>query len=147
MLNPDLIGKPVGIQQKNLLVTCSYEARAMGVEKCMNILKAIEKCPSIIIINGEDLYKYRDMSQKIYSILQEFSPTVEKLGLDENYIDVSALVDNGEKQGNLVGHVYGEINMENCICGCQARMIKASAIAQNMRDRLKEELGITCTAG
>jgi|EP00596_Hydrurales_sp_CCMP1899_P010915 DNA polymerase iota len=85
ILNPELRGKPIGIQQKHLLVTCSYEARAMGVEKCMSMVKALEICPNIIIINGENLYKYREMSEAIYSILQDYTPLVEKLGLDENW--------------------------------------------------------------
>lgn len=154
ILNPELRGKPIGIQQKHLLVTCSYEARAMGVEKCMSMVKALEICPNIIIINGENLYKYREMSEAIYSILQDYTSLVEKLGLDENWLDVSALVaassENDVNHGNkLVGHLYGDMNTgeRRCTCGCVERITKASSIAQEIRDRLKLELGITCSAG
>mmetsp|Transcript_12289 Transcript_12289/g.11914 ORF Transcript_12289/g.11914 Transcript_12289/m.11914 type:complete len:538 (+) Transcript_12289:99-1712(+) len=156
ILNPELRGKPIGIQQKHLLVTCSYEARAMGVEKCMSMVKALEICPNIIIINGENLYKYREMSEAIYSILQDYTPLVEKLGLDENWLDISALVavtsDNinvNHDNNKLVGHLYGDMNTgeRRCCCGCVERITKASAIAQDIRDRLKSELGITCSAG
>ena len=145
--NPSLRGKPIGIQQKNLVVTCNYEARSLGVEKLMPIKLAKQACPSLILILGEDLKKYRDMSEQIYHTLQTFSPLVEKLGLDENFIDVSELIDNLSPSINqFVGHIYNSED-EFCQCGCKARLIKGSFIAQQIRDKLKEELEISCCAG
>ncbi|CAH1796184.1 unnamed protein product, partial [Owenia fusiformis] len=63
--NPDLINKPLGIQQKNIIVTCNYVAREKGVTKLSYLKDALKKCPEIVIVNGEDLTKYRDMSYKI----------------------------------------------------------------------------------
>ena len=144
---PSLRGKPIGIQQKNLVVTSNYEARSLGVEKLMPVNLAKQICPTLILIFGEDLKKYRDMSQRIYQTLQTFSPLVEKLGLDENFIDVSELVSNmSPATEQLVGHIYKSEN-ESCQCGCKARLIKGSIIAQEIRDRLKEELEISCCAG
>jgi len=48
-----------------------------------------------VIVNGEDLSKYRKLSAKVFNLLQdfvkEFQCPVERLGLDENFIDVSRL--------------------------------------------------------
>ena len=145
--NPSLRGTPVGIQQKNLVVTCNYEARSLGVEKLMSVKLAKQACPALVLILGEDLKKYRDMSERIYHTLQTFSPLVEKLGLDENFIDVSELIANAPfSKDQLAGHIYKNEH-ESCQCGCKLRLIKGSIIAQNMRDKLKEELGISCCAG
>ena len=54
-----------GVQQKYIVVTCNYPARAYGVTKLMSIKEAKEKCPSLVLVNGEDLTHYRQMSYKI----------------------------------------------------------------------------------
>ena len=147
ILNPSLCGKPVGIQQKNLVVTCNYEARSLGVEKLMSVKQAQQICPGLVLVLGEDLKKYREMSEQIYQVLQTFCPFVEKLGLDENFIDVTELVSNLSSSAQaLVGHIYKSED-ELCQCGCKTRLFRGSIIAQEMRNKLKEELGITCCAG
>jgi nucleotidyltransferase/DNA polymerase involved in DNA repair len=54
-----------GIQQKYIVVTCNYKAREYGVTKLMSIKDAKDKCPQLILVNGEDLTHYREMSYKI----------------------------------------------------------------------------------
>ena len=54
-----------GIQQKYIVVTCNYPAREYGVTKLMSIKDAKEKCPSLVLVCGEDLTNYRQMSYKI----------------------------------------------------------------------------------
>ena len=147
ILNPSLRGKPLGIKQKNIVVTCNYEARALGVEKLMSIKTALEKCPSLVLANGEDLKKYRDMSEKIYQILQSFSPFVEKLGLDENFIDITHKINkSSETTTEVSGHIFQNED-EVCTCGCNDRLKGGSVIAQEIRNQLKTELGITTCAG
>ena len=149
ILNPSLRYKPVGIKQKNIVVTCNYEARSLGVEKLMTVKCAMEKCPTLILVNGEDLKKYREMSEKIYQVLQSFSPFVEKLGLDENFIDITHKVNiSAERKSKVCGHVY-QVDDEDgyCPCGCTNRLREGSVIAQEMRNLLKSELEITSCAG
>lgn len=54
-----------GIQQKNIIVTCNYVAREMGVTKLMFVTNAKEKCPQLVLVKGEDLTHYREMSYKV----------------------------------------------------------------------------------
>ncbi|XP_050166052.1 DNA polymerase iota-like [Myiozetetes cayanensis] len=63
--NPDLKTKPLGVQQKSLVVTCNYEARKFGIRKLMGIREAKEKCPQLVLVKGEDLTPYREMSNKV----------------------------------------------------------------------------------
>ena len=54
-----------GIQQKNIVVTCNYPARERGVTKLMYLKDARERCPELILVSGEDLTRYREMSYRI----------------------------------------------------------------------------------
>ena len=51
------------------MVTCNYPARARGVTKLMGIAEAKKKCPELVLVSGEDLTRYRDMSYKISGML------------------------------------------------------------------------------
>ncbi|CAN0382323.1 unnamed protein product, partial [Discosporangium mesarthrocarpum] len=66
VLNPRLKGKPIGIRQKYLLVTCNYVARRLGVKKMSSVVEAKKQCPSLIVLDGEDLTHYREASETIY---------------------------------------------------------------------------------
>ena len=54
-----------GIQQKYIIVTCNYVARERGVNKLMSVTDAKEKCPELVLVKGEDLTHYREMSYKV----------------------------------------------------------------------------------
>lgn len=149
--NPELRNVPLGIQQKNIVVTCNYEARKYDVQKCMLVTDAIKSCPNLKLVNGEDLHDYRIASNKIFAVLQSWKGPVEKLGMDENFIDVTNLVQEKLKAINsteplLCGHIYREPSME-CPCGCHSRLKIASQIANEMRKKIFDELGFTTCAG
>ena len=91
--DPSLKNHPLGIKQKNIVVTCNYVAREMGVVKCSYIDDARKVCPALVLVNGEDLAEYRRYSQKIFELIKEKVKgcPVERLGMDENFVDVSKL--------------------------------------------------------
>jgi DNA polymerase iota len=147
--NPDLRAVALGIQQKNIVVTSNYKAREFGVKKCMLISEAKKLCPDLVLANGEDLHDYRQVSYKVTNLLHKYSPLVERLGLDENYIDVTTLVNERVKQKDdlkVVGNVFGA-SSEKCDCGCTERLTMGSVIAQEMRDLIKSDLNLTTCAG
>ncbi|KAE8636690.1 hypothetical protein XENTR_v10003086 [Xenopus tropicalis] len=151
--NPELRNKPLGIQQKYIVVTCNYEARKFGVTKLMLIKDAREKCPQLVLVSGEDLTPYREMSYRATELLEEFSPQVERLGFDENYIDVTELVDKKlqEERGNgrnpgVCGHVYSDQKM-NVNNWAHVRIAAGSHIASEIRAALYNRLGLTGCAG
>lgn len=147
--NPKLQNLPLGIQQKNIVVTSNYVAREYGVKKCMLITEAQKLCPHIVLVSGEDLHDYRHVSYKVTEILQKFSFSVERLGLDENFIDVTNLVKERllkTKTVPISGNVFGD-SSDKCDCGCYERLSIGTQIAQNMRDVIKKELNLTTCAG
>lgn len=56
---------PSGIQQKYIVVTCNYVARQQGVTKLMSVTDAKQKCPQLVLVKGEDLTHYREMSYQV----------------------------------------------------------------------------------
>ncbi|XP_059610492.1 DNA polymerase iota isoform X2 [Phlebotomus argentipes] len=151
--DPELRGKPLGIQQKNLVVTCNYPARERGVDKLMPMQEALRRCPELVLVRGEDLTPYRQMSARIFEVLQKFTPCVEKLGMDENWMDVTRQVEyrlgtlTMTDDPEVVGCVCPEGESLSCACGCDRRLAAGSALAREIRDALHSELGITSCAG
>ncbi|NWW85209.1 POLI polymerase, partial [Rhynochetos jubatus] len=162
--NPELRDKPLGVQQKFIVVTCNYEARKLGVKKLMSVKNAKEKCPQLILVNGEDLAPYREMSYKVTELLVEFCPLVERLGFDENFVDITEIVEkrlnqlhqSGCSRAPVSGHVYnnqGKLNMQvethtiNLHDTTHLRLVIGSQVAEMFRGAIYERLGLTGCAG
>ncbi|NXL52049.1 POLI polymerase, partial [Podilymbus podiceps] len=163
--NPELRGKPLGVQQKYLVVTCNYEARKLGVKKLMSVKDAKEKCPQLVLVNGEDLTRYREVSYRVTELLGEFCPLVERLGFDENFVDITEMVEKRQNQLQqsgcsgvcVAGHVYnnqGELNILhvekyalNLHDTTHVRLVIGSQIAEEFRGAIRARLGLTGCAG
>ncbi len=64
--NPALKSQPLGVKQKAILATCNYVARRRGVKKLMLVAEAKKLCHELVLVDGEDLTQFRDMSQTLY---------------------------------------------------------------------------------
>ncbi|KAK6002143.1 hypothetical protein QM012_001781 [Aureobasidium pullulans] len=93
--NPALKDKPLAVQQKQIIVTCNYEARRRGLHKLQLIKEAKEICPDVIIVLGEDISRFRDASKMLYQFLRSLSwnDRAERLGFDEVWLDVTDMVE------------------------------------------------------
>ncbi|KAF3481356.1 DNA polymerase iota [Arthroderma uncinatum] len=93
--NPALKALPLAVQQKQIVVTCNYEARRRGLRKLQLIKEAKKTCPEVVIVLGEDLTKFRDISKGLYSFLSSlvWGDQVEKLGFDEVFLDVTSMIE------------------------------------------------------
>jgi DNA polymerase IV len=89
---PALRGKPVGVggarDQRGVLTTCNYEARAFGIHSAMPTFMALQRCPKLIVLPPR-FDVYRRQSMIIREIMHRFTPLVETLSLDEAYLDVT----------------------------------------------------------
>ncbi|MDO7172021.1 DNA polymerase IV [Mariniflexile sp. AS56] len=120
--NPDLIGKPVAVGgngKRGVISAASYEARKFGVKSAMAGNLAIKLCPELIFVKP-NFERYTEISKKIRKIFLDYTDLVEPLSLDEAYLDVT---DN--KKGNP----------------------SASLIAEEIRARIFNEVGLTASAG
>ncbi len=121
--NPELKGKPVVVggrpEGRGVVASASYEARAFGLHAGMPLTTASRLCPQAIFIQGS-FPKYRDASQRFMTILTDFSPYLEPLGLDEAYLDATGFES-----------IYGSTHQ----------------MAVKIKQRIKDELGLCASVG
>ncbi|XP_028269213.1 DNA polymerase iota isoform X2 [Parambassis ranga] len=150
--NPALRDVPLGIQQKYIIVTCNYVARERGVTKLMTVTDAKEKCPELVLVKGEDLTHYREMSYKLTELLMSYCPLVERLGFDENFMDITEMVESRLAQTtesnsfSFKGHVYSHTSADVKACD-YPRLALGSHIAAELRRDIHSSLGLTGCAG
>lgn len=147
--NPALRNVPLGVQQKYIIVTCNYVARERGVTKLMSVTDAKEKCPDMVLVKGEDLTHYREVSYKVTELLVSFSPLVERLGFDENYMDITEMVRRRLQESETCsfnGHVYNN-NFSEDKARIYPWLAMGSQIAAELREAIHSRLGLTGCAG
>lgn len=122
MDNPELRGKPLavgGSAIRGVVAAASYEARKFGVRSAMSGVQAKKNCPELVFVPPR-FDRYKAISQKIRKIFFDYTDLVEPLSLDEAYLDVTK-----NKKGNP----------------------SASLLAQEIRKRIFDEVGLTASAG
>jgi DNA polymerase IV len=120
--NPDLKGKPLavgGSEIRGVVSAASYEARKFGVKSAMSGMQAKRNCPDLIFVPPR-FDRYKEISKMIRKIFHDYTDLVEPLSLDEAYLDVTH-----NKKGNP----------------------SATLIAEEIRKRIFEEIGLTASAG
>ncbi|MBL4595899.1 MAG: DNA polymerase IV [Robiginitomaculum sp.] len=88
---PELKAKPVligGCGPRSVVATACYLARAYGARSAMPMAEARRLCPQAVIITP-DLNKYSDEGAKIRKLMQELTPLVEPVSIDEAFMDLS----------------------------------------------------------
>src|SRR5690242_14505982 len=90
--NPSLRGQPVIVgsppDQRGVVCAASYEARKFKVRSAMPSRTAARLCPAGIFVRPR-MDAYRAESALIMAILGSFTPAVEKVSVDEAYLDLS----------------------------------------------------------
>ena len=72
-----------------VVTTASYAARKFGVHSALPMVTARRRCPELTVL-PVDMQLYRRGSVKVMETLREYSDTVEVVGMDEAYVDLSA---------------------------------------------------------
>lgn len=120
--NPELRGKPVavgGSKERGVVAAASYEARKFGVRSAMPSSIAYRKCPEIIFVHPR-FDRYKEVSNQIRAVFQEYTDLIEPLSLDEAFLDVTH-----NKKG----------------------MASATLIAKSIKAEIKKRTGLTASAG
>lgn len=120
--DPSLRGLPLIIGSpdgRSVVSSASYEARRYGVRAAMPVSQARRLCPSARIVPPH-FHRYHEVSRQVMAIFESFTPLVEPLSVDEAFLDVRGV---------------------RRLWGSPAR------IAQLVRERVQDEVGITCSVG
>lgn len=86
----ELANKPVivGGGRRGVVTTACYIARIKGVRSAMPMFKALKLCPEATIVRGR-MDVYVDVSRQIRAMMEELTPSVEPLSLDEAFLDLT----------------------------------------------------------
>jgi DNA polymerase-4 len=89
---PELRGKPVLVggdpKGRGVVSTASYEARPFGCHSAMPMAQAVRLCPQAIIVRPR-MERYAEVSRRMFETLEQFTPLVEPLSIDEAFLDVT----------------------------------------------------------
>ncbi len=91
VLNPALKGKPVivgGASGRGVVTSASYEARKYGVHSAMPGFQARKLCPQGIFLPSRRRV-YSEYSEKVFALLDEYSPEVHAISIDEGSVDLT----------------------------------------------------------
>ena len=120
--NPSLRGRPVAVGHgaaRGVVAAASYEARVFGVRSAMPSVTALRQCAELIFVPPR-FEVYRAVSRQIHAIFADYTTLIQPLSLDEAYLDVTA-----NRRG----------------------LPTAWATAKEIRARIREETGLTASAG
>jgi DNA polymerase-4 len=123
LYDPSLKGKAVVVggqrDERGVVSAASYEARKFGVHSAMPLRTAAKHCPHAIFVDGHP-ERYRECSEKVFQVLNAFSPQVEMASIDEAYLDMT---------------------------GTQRLHGPPLKAANNLHQRMKAETGLNCSVG
>ena len=90
VLDPRLLGKPVIVggnpNDRSVVASASYPARAFGVRSAMPIAQARRLCPDAVFLPG-NFQAYCEFSERVRKLLLRFAPLVEAASMDDFYLD------------------------------------------------------------
>lgn len=119
---PELRGKPILIGHdgpRGVVSTASYEARPFGCHSAQPMAVAKRLCPQAIVVPVRGSH-YGDVSQQMFRILDEFSPAIEPLSIDEAFLDLT---------------------------GTERALGPAEDVARRLKQRIRSELQLTASVG
>lgn len=122
LTRPELVGRQVvvaGSGPRSVVLSASYEARALGVGSAMPTARARQLAPHAVYIDPSH-GAYREYSEKVMSILRSVTDQVEQVSVDEAFLDVT---------------------------GAIRRLGRPVAIARDLRHRIHEATGLVASVG
>jgi DNA polymerase IV len=118
LLDPSLRERPIAVGG-GVVLAASYEARRFGVGAGMPGWRARRLCPGLRFVDGH-FAEYQRLGDEVISVLRDFTPLVERISIDEAFLDVS---------------------------GARRLLGSPSQIAVRIRERVRSEIGLPVSVG
>ena len=113
--HPELRGKAFAVggkpNQRGVIASCSYPARERGVRSAMPSARALRICPELRLLPSRHEV-YHQVSEKVMALLDEISPQIEQISIDEAFVDISA-IEEPERQlaQRLQARIHAELSL------------------------------------
>lgn len=120
--HPELVDKPVVVahnSSRSVVTAANYPARKFGVRSAIPLSRARQLCPSAIVLEPH-FEKYRHYSRHVMAIFDDMTPVVERLGIDEAFLDVA---------------------------GARGVIGSPAEVGALIRQRVRDETGLACSVG
>ena len=124
---PDLVHRPVvvaGNSARSVVTAANYPARKFGVRSAIPLSQALRLCPHAVVLEPHR-EKYTFYSQKVMAIFDDVTPIVERVGIDEAFLDVAGartLLGSAAEIGELIrSRVFAETRLH---CSVGAASVK-----------------------
>jgi len=118
LLDPSLRDRPIAVGG-GVVLAASYEARRFGVRAGMPGWRARQLCGDLRFVGGH-FRRYQQFGDEVVSVFHDFTPRVERVSIDEAFLDVAGAV-----------HLFGA----------------PAEIAAAVRQRVREEIGLPLSVG
>ncbi|RYV51969.1 DNA polymerase IV [Pengzhenrongella frigida] len=122
LLDPTLRGRPVAVgggPRGGVVLAASYEAKAFGVQGGMAGWRAAKLCPELRFVRGH-FDEYQRLGDAVIAVFEDFTPLVERISIDEAFLDVSGSV-----------HLFGS----------------PAQIGAMVRERVRDQIGLPISVG
>jgi DNA polymerase-4 len=113
---------------RGVITTATYEARALGVHSGMGLMKAAKLAPDALLLPA-DFDEYRRYSRRFKDAARAVAPEIEDRGIDEIYIDLTALVTSTAEEG------------------APDPWARARAAAVDIQRAVRDATGLSCSIG
>jgi len=121
--DPSLRGKPVIVggtpEERGVVAASSYEARRHGIHSAMSAARARRLCPDGVFLRPR-FERYAELSRQVFDILEDYTPLVEKVSIDEGFLDLT---------------------------GCTGTFDGAVETGRRIKRRIRDEVRLTASVG
>ena len=119
---PELVDRPVVVahnSSRSVVTAANYPARKFGVRSAIPLARALQLCPHAVVLEPH-FEKYRHYSHQVMAIFDDMTPIVERLGIDEAFLDVA---------------------------GARGVIGSPADVGALIRQRVRAETGLACSVG
>jgi DNA polymerase-4 len=125
-------GDPRG---RGVVATANYVARRFGIQSAMSCAEALRRCPQAVFVRPRHSL-YRQYSQAVWSAVREVVPTVERIGLDEGYLNLEEVARDFLQARKVAEAVQAAVRGSTSLT-CSLGVAACKVVAKVASDRRK----------
>jgi DNA polymerase-4 len=138
--HPELRGRPIVVggdpRGRGVVSTASYAARRFGIHSAMSAAEALRRCPEAIFLRPR-MSLYSQYSQVVWSAIREVVPRLERTGMDEGYLDLSAVIGDDFRRARGVAEAVRTAVQGAASLSCSLGVSTAKVVCKVASERRK----------